>query len=238
MKLDIHPSAERGYFDHGWLKTYHSFSFATYFNPLRERFGCLRVFNSDCIDGGTGFDLHPHNNMEIITIMLDGAVKHRDSMGHEEVIRAGEVQVMSAGSGIFHAEFNNSATEKAELFQLWIFPRSKNLTPRYDQRAFGLTSANNELTAIVVPDTEQTNDTLYIQQDAYISSLNASVEINSRYNLNRKDNGVFVMVANGSALIEGNKLQKGDAIAISETESFGYKINTASHLIFIEVPMQ
>lgn len=238
MKIELHPSSDRGYADHGWLKTFHNFSFATYFNPLRERFGCLRVLNSDSITGGTGFDLHPHNNMEIITIMLDGALKHRDSMGNEKVINKGEVQVMSAGTGIYHAEFNNSPSENAELFQIWIFPRSKNLISRYDQRSFDLDKTKNTITKLVVPDYEKTDTTLYIQQDAYISAIDADISKTQHYSLNKTGNGTFVMVAAGTAEVEGNILHKGDAIAVSETEIFTFKTQPGAQLYFIEVPMQ
>lgn len=238
MNIELHPSNERGFFDYGWLKTYHSFSFATYFNPLRERFGCMRVLNSDTIAGGNGFDLHPHNNMEIITIMLDGALKHRDNMGHEQVLKKGEVQVMSAGTGIVHAEFNNSSDEDARLFQIWIFPRSKNLSPRYDQRSFNLEKSHNQLLTLVVPDIKSTHDTLYIQQDAYISTIEMEGDNTFTYHVNNTENGTFVMLASGKAQVEGKTLHEGDAIAISDTESFVYNTGSNAHLLFIEVPME
>lgn len=238
MKIEFHPSNERGHFNYGWLKTYHSFSFSTYFNPLRERFGSLRVINSDVISGGTGFDLHPHNNMEIITIMLEGALKHRDSMGNEQVLKAGEVQVMSAGTGIMHAEFNNSLTEEAKLFQIWIFPRAKNLKPRYDQQSFDQSNSKGQFLELVVPDTIQTNDTLYIQQDAYISIIDAQPETSYDYAVKREGNGTFVMAVKGTTKIGEFTLKEGDAVAISETTSIEISSLNAAQLLFIEIPME
>ena len=155
MKTELHPANERGHANHGWLDSYHSFSFATYFNPAREKFGCLRVLNDDTVAGGTGFDLHPHNNMEIVSIILVGALEHRDSIGNIQVITPGEVQVMTAGTGIYHAEYNHSETEAVKFFQLWIFPREKGLKPRYDQMLFSDGAKQDQLLTLVTPDTNQ-----------------------------------------------------------------------------------
>jgi len=155
MKTELHPAIERGHADYQWLNTYHSFSFAEYFNPAREQFGCLRVLNDDTVAGGTGFDLHPHNNMEIVSIVLEGELEHRDSMGNTQVIKKGEVQVMSAGTGIFHAEYNHSDSADVKFFQIWIFPRTKGLTPRYDQKEFDEKLFENNLITLVTPDNNQ-----------------------------------------------------------------------------------
>jgi hypothetical protein len=238
MKTELHPASERGHASHGWLDSYHSFSFATYFNPVREQFGCLRVLNDDTVSGGTGFDLHPHNNMEIISIILEGALEHRDSIGNIQVITPGEVQVMSAGTGIYHAEYNHSETTPVKFFQLWIFPREKGLKPRYDQKMFTDHKKNNGLVTLVTPDTQQQAEALWIHQDAYISALDLDAGAVFTYNLKIKGNGVFVFITEGKISAEGNELGRRDAIGISETESIQLQAITASKIVFIEVPMR
>jgi redox-sensitive bicupin YhaK (pirin superfamily) len=197
MKTELHPAKERGHASHGWLDTYHSFSFATYFNPAREKFGCLRVLNDDTVAGGTGFDLHPHNNMEIITLVQEGALEHRDSLGNIQVISKGEVQVMTAGTGLFHAEYNHSETEPVKFFQLWIFPRNKGLKPRYDQLLFKDQDKKDQLVTMVTPDTKQQENTLWIHQDAYISTIQVAKENEFEYQIQIPGNGVFIFVVEG-----------------------------------------
>lgn len=238
MKTELHPAKERGNADYDWLKTYYSFSFNTYFNPLRERFGCLRVINDDTISGGTGFDLHPHNNMEIITIMLDGALEHRDSMGNTQVINKNEIQVMSAGSGIYHAEYNHSQTEEVRLFQIWIFPREKGLKPRYDQQMFPEDATYNKLLTIVTPDNAQQDGTMWIHQDAYLSTINQKSGDTFDYQVKIPGNGVFTFVIEGKAIVAGNLLGRRDAIGISETNSFQIEATDESKVLLIEVPMK
>lgn len=238
MKTELHKANERGHADHGWLNTYFSFSFATYFNPAREQFGCLRVLNDDTIAGGTGFDLHPHNNMEIITIMLEGALEHRDSMGNTQVINPGEVQVMSAGTGIFHAEYNHSATETAKLFQIRIFPREKSLKPRYDQKLFGNQNEKNKLITLVTPDNSQQDGALWIHQDAFISTLTITIDNTFDYKIRISGNGVFIMLIEGEATIAGKELKNRDAIAVSDTETVKLQANTDSKVLIIEIPMK
>ncbi len=238
MKTELHPANERGHASHDWLDTYHSFSFATYFNPAREQFGCLRVLNDDTVAGGTGFDLHPHNNMEIITIMLEGALEHRDSMGNTQVISQGEVQVMSAGTGIYHAEYNHSETEQAKLFQIWIFPREKGLKPRYDQILFTQNEIKNELITLVTPDTDQQENTLWIHQDAYISTIKLQEKRVYDYQIRIPGNGVYAIVTEGKISVNENTLNRRDAIAVIETESFQVQSVEDSEVLFIEVPMR
>ncbi len=237
MKTELHPANERGHAHHGWLNSYHSFSFADYFNPAREKFGCLRVLNDDTVEGGTGFDLHPHNNMEIISIILEGALEHRDSMGNTQVINKGEVQVMSAGTGIYHAEYNHSETEPVKFFQLWIFPREKNLKPRYDQFLFE-NQEQNKLVTLVTPDTNKQENTLWIHQDAYISTIRLKNESEFEYKMRIPENGVFVFVVEGKIGLNGNSLASRDAIGISETASFKVRSADNSRILFIEVPMK
>lgn len=238
MKTELHSANERGHASLHWLDTYHSFSFATYFNPAREQFGCLRVLNDDTIAGGTGFDLHPHNNMEIITIMLDGSLEHRDSMGNTQVIAQGEVQVMSAGTGIYHAEYNHSETERAKLFQIWIFPREKGLKPRYDQKFFEEQTIKNKLVTLVTPDINQQDDSLWIHQDAYISTVNLEKDKSFEYTIRIQGNGVFAMVIEGNIKVNENSLNRRDAIAVKETDTVNFESVTDSKLLIIEVPMR
>ena len=238
MKTELHPANERGHAGLDWLDTYHSFSFATYFNPAREQFGCLRVLNDDTIAGGTGFDLHPHNNMEIITLMLEGSLEHRDSMGNTQVIAQGEVQVMSAGTGIYHAEYNHSETEDAKLFQIWIFPREKGLKPRYDQKFFEEQKTKNKLVTLVTPDIKQQDDSLWIHQDAYISTVNLEKGHNIEYKIRIQGNGVFAIVIVGNIKVNENSLNRRDAIAVTETDIVNFESVTDSNLLIIEVPMR
>ena len=238
MKTELHPANERGHANHGWLDSYHSFSFGTYFNPAREKFGCLRVLNDDTVAGGTGFDLHPHNNMEIVSIILVGALEHRDSIGNIQVITPGEVQVMTAGTGIYHAEYNHSETEAVKFFQLWIFPREKGLKPRYDQMLFSDGAKQDQLLTLVTPDTNQQENALWIHQDAYISTIRLRNGSEFEYQVRIPGNGVFIFVIEGEISVDENALSARDAIGVSETESVQLKVTEISKLLFIEVPMK
>lgn len=238
MKTELHPANERGHASFDCLNTFHSFSFGTYFNPAREQFGCLRVLNDDKIIGGSGFDLHPHNNMEIITIMLEGSLEHRDSMGNTQVIEQGEVQVMSAGTGIYHAEYNHSETEDAKLFQIWIFPRKKGLKPRYDQKFFEEQKIKNKLVTLVTPDINQQDESLWIHQDAYISTVNLEKENSFEYKIRIQGNGIFAMVIEGNIKVNENSLNRRDAIAVTETDTVNFESVTDSNLLIIEVPIR
>lgn len=236
MKTDFHPSYERGHANHGWLDTYHSFSFAMYFNPLREQFGALRVLNDDTIDGGSGFDTHPHANMEIITIPLAGALEHRDSMGNHGVITAGEVQVMSAGTGIRHSEFNHSPSERGSFLQIWIFPHSKNLKPRYDQKKFS-SSPSGKLLTLVTPDSQPEEGALWIHQEAWISRLSLENGSTLQYRLRKENNGLFAFVIEGSMRVAGKNMERRDAIGVWETDSIEISSSGNSDLLLLEVPM-
>lgn len=167
MKIIVHKAGSRGFADHGWLKSNHTFSFANYYNPERIRFGTLRVLNDDIIEGGSGFGEHPHDNMEIISIPVYGALEHKDSMGNKKVIHDNEVQVMSAGRGVYHSEYNHSKSDDANFLQVWIFPKEKDIDPGYAQREFNENDLKNNLRLLVSPD--KNTDTLWINQDAYIS---------------------------------------------------------------------
>src|SRR6187402_2840113 len=188
MKSIFYPANERGSNDIGWLKANFSFSFGPYYNPDKVHFGALRVLNDDIIAGGTGFGTHPHDNMEIITIPLDGALEHKDSMGNIGVIHSGEIQVMSAGSGVTHSEYNHSKTEEANTLQIWLFPKERNIKPRYDQKSFTDVLEINKLVKLISPDKEN-KDTLWINQDAVFSMGDFEAENQINYTISQPGNG-------------------------------------------------
>jgi redox-sensitive bicupin YhaK (pirin superfamily) len=196
------------------------------------------VLNDDTVAGGTGFDLHPHNNMEIISIILEGALEHRDSMGNVQVLHPGEVQVMTAGTGIYHAEYNHSDTKQVKFLQIWIFPREKGLKPRYDQTMFTDHSVKNNILTLVTPDTAQQEGTLWIHQDAYISNLSLQKECTANYTVKIPGNGVYVFIIEGEASIQGNTLKKRDAIGVTDTGSIHFSAVVDSRILLLEVPMK
>ncbi|MEO8666379.1 MAG: pirin family protein [Ignavibacteria bacterium] len=236
MKKIIHKADSRGYADHGWLKSYHTFSFAGYHDPQRSRFGLLRVLNDDIVDAGMGFGTHPHDNMEIITIPLEGELAHKDSTGTKEVIKPGEVQIMSAGSGLTHSEFNNSKLDPVNLLQIWVFPKERNIKPRYDQKVFNPEDRSNKIATVVSPD--KSGGSLWINQDSYFSLADLDPDNSVTYKINYKGNGVYIFVIDGEVEIDDEKLGKRDAMGLYETESFDIKALKGSKILFIEVPMQ
>ena len=235
MKTILFKASERGDADHGWLKAKHYFSFAGYYDPEKMHFGLLRVLNDDIVEGGRGFPTHPHDNMEIVTIPFTGALQHKDSTGGQGIIKSGDVQIMSAGTGVRHSEFNASKTEEVNLFQLWVFPKKKNITPRYDQRNFSLDDRINKWQVIVSPN--ETDNALWINQDARfaLTKLEAGKEI--IYNNAFKSNGVYLVVINGSVTMNDIKLSKRDALGIYDTDSFKITANEDAELLAVEVPM-
>ena len=235
MKTILHKSATRGNADHGWLKTNHTFSFANYYNPERMHFGMLRVLNDDWIDSGKGFGMHPHDNMEIITIPLSGTVEHKDSMGNSGTISAGEVQVMSAGTGIYHSEFNAEKNLSLSLLQIWVFPDTKNVIPRYEQISIAELEKENELYQILSP--SATDQGVWIHQQAWFSLGNFTTEWEGSYQLHRPESGVYVFVIEGDAVIAGNKLNKRDGIGISEVSEIEIKTFVGTKLLVMEVPV-
>ncbi len=237
MKKNIIKAESRGHADHGWLNAWHSFSFASYHDPERVHFGMLRVLNDDTIGAGQGFGLHPHDNMEIVTIPLSGALEHKDSMGNHGVIRAGEIQVMSAGSGIQHSEFNHSKTEPCKIFQIWIFPNKRNVTPRYDQIKLDIENRKNKFQQLISPD-QSTKEGSWIYQDAWFHMISMDKGKEAEYMLKKKDDGVYIMLVEGKAEIDGEILQRRDAMEITEADSFKIKADENSELLLIEVPMK
>ena len=235
MKTLLFKAADRGTADYGWLKPNYYFSFAQYHDDAKVHFGLLRVLNDDFIGGGGAFPTHPHDNMEIVTIPFTGALKHKDSTGGEGIIKAGDIQIMSAGTGVQHSEANDSATEPVTLFQVWIFPKESNIKPRYDQKTFDVTERANKWQTVV--SSIDADNALWINQDARFSltNLQAGEEIN--YTNAFKGNGVFLVVINGSVEIDGQELNKRDALGISETEDFTVKASEDAELLAIEIPM-
>jgi quercetin 2,3-dioxygenase len=234
MKSVIHKSNSRGHANHGWLDAHHSFSFASWYNPERIHFGMLRVLNDDIVKAGFGFGQHPHDNMEIITIPLKGALEHKDNTGGHGIIKRNDVQVMSAGSGVEHSEFNHSKTEDVNLFQLWIFPDRKNVAPRYDQKTFNEADRLNTFQTVVKP---YGNDGLWIYQNAFISLGNFTNSQKAVYNIQSKGNGAYILVIEGNVEIDGKILEKRDAIGVWNTENVDVNINENAELLVIEVPM-
>ena len=235
MKTVFHKAESRGHADHGWLNAWHSFSFAGYHDPSRIHFGALRVLNDDTIAGGMGFGAHPHDNMEIITIPLSGQLEHKDSMGNTGVISHGEVQVMSAGTGIQHSEKNKNSKEFLKLLQIWLFPSEKNVEPRYDQKAFDLAAAKNSLLNIVSP--MGSAEGLNIHQHAWFHLGKLDKGIHLTYELKDKNNGVYAFLIDGEVNINGEKLTRRDAIGITETDKLDITADSDAELLLMEVPM-
>ena len=237
MEKLIHKASERGFANHGWLNSAHSFSFANYYNKEKLNFGMLRVLNDDIIAPSKGFDIHPHHNMEIITIPLSGSLRHGDNMGNEEVLTTGEVQVMSAGTGVWHSEHNASDTAPLNLFQIWIFSDEKGHEPRYEQKLFSDKEKEDKWQLLVSPDGE--NGSLWIHQDAFISTYKSVISDHSVYELNYKENGVYLMLVDGEAEIEGVRLQKRDAVGFwNLIRPLKITFLKNSQILAIEVPMK
>ena len=233
MKKIIQRADERGVTELVWLHSRHSFSFGQYYNPMKERFGLLRVLNDDMVEPGEGFGTHAHDNMEIISIVLKGQLKHRDSMGNGSVINEGEIQVMSAGTGITHSEFNPSESDRVNFLQLWIFPRETGIKPRYDQRKFNI--SENEIIKIVSG--EKSDNALYINQDSSIFFGRFNEKKDLTFKIDKKGYGAYLFILEGSVILNGDTLQRRDAAGISETDSFIITTDAQSEFLIINVPM-
>lgn len=237
MESLYYSASQRGFADHGWLKATHSFSFANYYDSEKIHFGKLRVLNDDIVAPSKGFDLHPHQDMEIITIPLSGSLRHGDNMGNKEVITTGEVQVMSAGSGIWHSEYNASETEELNLFQIWIYTNKKGHKPRYDQKKFDENESLDKWQLLVSP--KGKSDSLWINQDAFVSTIKSHNENNFEYSLNIQGNGVYFMLINGEGTIEDYKFEKRDAAGFwNFYDPLNIQLSSNSKLLAIEVPMR
>lgn len=235
MKIVVDRAGSRGYANHGWLKTYHTFSFANYYNPKRMHFGMLRVLNDDAVAPGEGFDMHPHQNMEVISIPLKGYLRHGDNIRNSEVITPGDIQVMSAGTGIVHSEFNDSREEWLEFLQIWVFPRKENLPPRYRSYDIRSTQEKNKLSLIISPDGDAPAS---IEQDAWFSLGRIEAGQVKEYTLHKPGNGVYLFVIEGEVEVQNTGLSKRDGAGFWETENLTLEVLKDSFLLLIEVPME
>jgi len=235
MNSVIHRANTRGHANHGWLDTNHTFSFAHYYDPARVHFGALRVLNDDFVEGGMGFGTHPHDNMEIISIPLLGDLEHRDSMGNVAVIKQNDVQIMSAGTGIQHSEYNKNKDKKVNFLQIWVFPKANNIKPNYDQKNFDPAKRENKLQLIVSPEKE--SEGVWINQDTkfYLGNLKKGFQTN--YSVSRKENGVYAFVIDGDVTINGQKLNKRDGFGIWDIDKFQITADSDSELLLMDVPM-
>lgn len=235
MKKIFHSSNDRGYANHGWLKAHHSFSFASWYDPNKIKFGKLRVLNDDNIEPGAGFGLHPHENMEIVTIPLYGSLAHKDNTGSNGVINHNEIQVMSAGTGIFHSEFNASEIEICNLLQIWIFPNKNGHPPRYDQLLFNPEDRKNKIQTFISPNKSEGN--LWLNQNAYFSWCDLDKNLSTEYYLNNSKNGVYIFLIDGVIKVADQLLSRRDAIGIWEIEKLKITSDEKSEILLIEVPM-
>lgn len=232
----LHKADTRGNANHGWLNSHHTFSFANYYNPERMHFGVLRVLNDDRVEAGMGFGTHPHENMEIISIPLEGDLEHKDSMGNVAVIRNGDIQVMSAGSGITHSEYNKNKDSEVKFLQIWIFPNKKNVTPRYDQISLKAQDRHNKLQQIISPNAN--DEGAWMHQDAWFQLGTFDKNFETQYKLKKQGNGVYAFVLKGDVTIEGTELNERDGLGIWNTENISIKSNTAgAEILLMDIPM-
>lgn len=237
MKKILHPADTRGIANFSWLQARYSFSFANYFDPKRLQFGKLRVLNDDIIAPAMGFGKHQHKNMEIVTIPQEGALKHRDSMGHEGVIQSGDIQLMSAGSGIEHSEINASTTEPVKLFQIWLLPEEENVSPRYDQKKIAPLLKPNTFSTVVKPKQEASEDDLWVHQQAWFNIGEFTETKETQYTLHNHAHGIYIFVISGTIIVDNETLNSRDAIGIWESDSVIIKAEKGSRVLLIEVPM-
>ena len=232
----IHKANTRGHADHGWLNAYHSFSFASWYNPERVQFGALRVLNDDTIAAGMGFGTHSHDNMEIITIPLEGDLAHKDSMGNTETIKNGDIQVMSAGTGVKHSEFNPNADQRTKLLQIWVYPNQQNVEPRYQQITLNPEDRKNKLQQILSPNADDSG--VWIHQDAWFYLGKFDKDFSAIYNLKKEGNGVYAFILSGTLTINGQELETRDGFGIWNTNSLEIKATSDAEFLLMEIPMQ
>ncbi len=235
-KLIFHKANTRGEANHGWLKSFHSFSFANYYNPERMNFGVLRVLNDDTVSGGMGFGKHPHDNMEIISIPLEGDLEHQDSMNNTTIIRKGDIQVMSAGTGVYHSEYNKNKDETVKFLQIWVFPNKKNVTPRYDQISLNIEERKNKLQQILSPNAE--DEGVWIHQDAWFHLGNFDKGQNVQYQMKKEGNGLYAFILKGSFVIEEQEMGLRDGLGITGTNQVAISAREDdAEILLMEVPM-
>lgn len=235
MKTEIHKSETRGGKSISWLNSYHTFSFSDYYDPTRMNFGVLRVLNDDTVAPGAGFGTHPHSNMEIISIPLEGDLEHRDSMGTASVIRQGEIQVMSAGTGVTHSEHNHSSNEQVKFLQIWVIPNKQNVEPRYDQQAIADLAKPNEFYQILSPNENDAG--VWIHQKAWFSMADLKADVQATYQLNNSTNGVYAFVIDGAVKINGEQLNLRDGMQITQAVAFDVTATSNAKVLLMEVPM-
>lgn len=231
----LHRAETRGHAYHGWLDSYHTFSFANYYNPERMSFGVLRVLNDDSIAGGSGFGMHPHDNMEIISIPLEGGLAHKDSMGNAAVIQSGDIQVMSAGTGVRHSEYNNSPTDVGKFLQIWIFPNKRNVQPRYDQMTLNIADRKNNFQQVLSPYPD--DEGVWIHQDAWFHLADFEQGIQKNYTIKRSGNGVYVFVIKGNIDVNGQDLHTRDGFGVWDTTTLQISATSDATFLLMEVPM-
>ncbi|MCM5528336.1 pirin family protein [Parasegetibacter sp. NRK P23] len=232
----VHKANTRGHANHGWLESYHTFSFAGYYNPERVHFGVLRVLNDDRVDAAMGFGKHPHDNMEIISIPLEGDLEHKDSMGNSTVIKNGDIQVMSAGTGIFHSEYNKNPDQPVKFLQIWVFPNKKNVQPRYDQVTLNVNDRHNKLQQVLSPNPE--DEGVWIHQDAWFHMGRFDKGIDTTYAIKKAGNGVYAFILKGDFTINGHELNQRDGIGIWDVDQLDIKANSQdAEILLMEVPM-
>ena len=231
----LHKADTRGNANHGWLQSFHTFSFANYYNPDRMHIGVLRVLNDDTVQGGRGFGTHPHDNMEIISIPLEGDLEHKDSMGNVTVIRNGDVQVMSAGTGIRHSEFNKNADKTVKFLQIWAFPNKKNVTPRYDQITLKAEDRKNKLQQILSPNADDAG--VWVHQNAWFHLGSFDKGEKAEYEIKAKGNGVYAFVLSGDVTINDQKLNARDGLGIWDTDKLSILADSNTELLLMDVPM-
>ena len=234
-KSILHKADTRGHANHGWLDSKHTFSFANYYNPERMHFGVLRVLNDDQVAPGMGFGTHPHENMEIISIPLEGDLEHKDSMGNIAVIRHGDIQVLSAGTGITHSEYNKNKDKAVKFLQIWIFPNKQNVTPRYSQISLNIEDRHNNFQQIISPNPD--DEGAWINQNAWFSMGNFDSGFETTYNLKSNQNGVYIFVLEGEIEVDGQTLSKRDGFGIWDIENFNMKALSNCDVLLMEVPM-
>jgi redox-sensitive bicupin YhaK (pirin superfamily) len=231
----IHKSESRGLADHGWLKSRHTFSFANYYNPDRMHFGALRVLNDDAVEAGQGFGKHPHDNMEIISIPIEGALEHKDSMGNTAVIKKGDIQVMSAGTGIFHSEYNKNRDCEVKFLQIWVIPNKNNVTPRYDQISLKIEDRHNKLQQILSPDPQDAG--VWIHQNAWFHLGNYDKGLSADYKIKEKGNGVYLFLLSGEVRVNNQELKARDGFGIWDIENLSVMAVADAEFLLMEVPM-
>ena len=234
MKTILHTAASRGHANFGWLNSYQSFSFGNYYNPERVHFGALRVLNDDQVTAGMGFPKHPHDNMEIVSIPLSGDLHHQDSTGRDEIIKQNDVQIMSAGSGIAHSEMNANKDKEVKFLQVWVFPKKRNIEPRYEQKTFDPAERSDQVLTVVAPDDEKA---VWINQDAWFSLANISKDKETGYSIRKEGNGVYAFVLKGNVTIGGQVLNTRDGLGIWETDAINIKASDDAEILLIDVPM-